>query len=64
MIYFNYRRVIRQVARVRRQGIYFPNSIPSYLIKQSRAAATMVRPVDVIKDEMLRAVLRKQLGNL
>ena len=48
----------------RRQGVYFPNSIPSYLIKHSRAAATMVRPVDVMKDEMLRAVLRKRLGNL
>jgi hypothetical protein len=48
----------------KRQGVYFPNSIPNYLIKQSQTAATMARPMDVMKDEMFRAVLRKRLGNL
>jgi hypothetical protein len=48
----------------RRQGVYFPNPIPSYLAKkqfQSEPAVTS-RPVDVMKDEMLRAALRKRFG--
>ena len=50
----------------RRQGVYFPNPIPSYIIKQqqqfqSQTAATS-RPVDIMKDEMLRAALRKRFG--
>jgi hypothetical protein len=48
----------------RRQGVYFPNPLPNYLIKYSQAAATTARPMDVMKDEMFRAVLRKRLGNL
>jgi hypothetical protein len=48
----------------RRQGIYFPNPIPNYLIKQNHAAAATARPMDVMKDEVFRAVLRKRLGNL
>ena len=45
----------------RRQGIYFPNPIPNYLMKQSQTVVT--RPADVMKDEIFRAVLRKWLGN-
>ena len=49
----------------RRQGVYFPNTIPSYLMKQSQTAtASTIRPADVMKDEIFRAVLRKRLGNL
>jgi hypothetical protein len=48
----------------RRQGVYFPNPIPSYLTKQqfqSETAAT-TRPLDVMIDELLRTVLRKRFG--
>jgi hypothetical protein len=48
----------------RRQGVYFPNPIPSYLVKHTQTAASTVRPADVMKDEIFRAVLRKRLGNL
>jgi hypothetical protein len=48
----------------RRNGIYFPNPIPNYLMKQSQAAASTTRPAEVMKDEILRTVLRKRLGNL
>ena len=42
----------------RRNGIYFPNPIPNYLMKQSRNAAS-TRPADVMKDELIRTALRK-----
>ena len=48
----------------RRQGVYFPNPIPNYLTKQSQTVASTTRPVDVMKDEIFRTVLRKRLGNL
>ena len=50
----------------RRQGIYFPNPIPNYLVKQTQTqtAAPKNRPFDIMKDEMFRAILRKRLGNL
>ena len=49
----------------RRQGVYFPNPIPNYLMKQSQiAAASTTRPADVMKDEIFRTVLRKRLGYL
>ena len=48
----------------RRNGVYFPNPIPSYLMKQSQSAASTTRPAEVMKDEIFRAVLRKRLGNL
>jgi hypothetical protein len=48
----------------RRQGIYFSNPIPNYLMKQSQTAASTTRPLDVMKDELFRAALRKRLGNL
>jgi hypothetical protein len=48
----------------RRQGFYFPNPIPSYLTKQKfqLETATTSRPVDIMKDELLRAALRKKFG--
>jgi hypothetical protein len=48
----------------RRQGVYFPNPIPNYLIKQSQATASTTRPADIMKDEIFRTVLRKRLGIL
>jgi hypothetical protein len=48
----------------RRQGIYIPNPIPNYFMKQSQTAASTTRPPDVMKDEIFRTILRKQLGNL
>ena len=50
----------------RRQGVYFPNPIPNYLVKQTQTqtAAPKNRPFDIMKDEMFRAILRKRLGNL
>jgi hypothetical protein len=48
----------------RRQSVYFPNPIPNHTMKQSQTIASMVRPADVMKDEIFRAVLRKRLGNL
>jgi hypothetical protein len=48
----------------RRHGVYFPNPIPSYLMKQTQTTAPKTRPMDVMKDEVFRAVLRKRLGNL
>jgi hypothetical protein len=35
-----------------RQGYYFPNPIPSYLLKNQSQAATTIRPADVMKDEL------------
>jgi hypothetical protein len=46
----------------RRQGVYFPNPIPSYLLKQTQMTKTS--PLEVMKDEMFRTVLRKRLGSL
>jgi len=43
----------------RRQGVYFPNPIPNYLIKQTHTAAPKTRPLDVMKDELFRTALRK-----
>ena len=34
----------------RRQGVYFPNPIPTYLVKQTQTATPQVRPLDVMKD--------------
>ena len=48
----------------RRNGIYFPNPIPNYLMKQNQTAASTTQPADVMEDEIFRAVLRKRLGNL
>jgi hypothetical protein len=38
----------------RRQGIYIPNPIPNYLIKQNHTATATARPMDVMKDEVFR----------
>ena len=43
----------------RRQGIYFPNPIPNYLVKQTQTVAPNSRPLDVMKDELFRTALRK-----
>jgi hypothetical protein len=43
----------------RRQGVYFPNLIPSYLTKQSQTTAPKTSPLDVMKDELFRIALRK-----
>ena len=48
----------------RRNGIYFLNPIPNYLMKQSQTAASTTRPADVMRDEIFRAVLRKWLEKL
>jgi hypothetical protein len=48
----------------RRQGVYFPNPIPNYLLKQIQSPAPKTGPLNIMKDEMFRAVLRKRLGNL
>ena len=52
------------INRSKRQGVYFPNPIPSYLFKQTQTADSTIRPAEVMKDEIFRAVLRKRLGNL
>ncbi|MGB7661620.1 MAG: hypothetical protein WBL67_02705 [Nitrososphaeraceae archaeon] len=46
----------------RRQGVYFPNPIPSYLMKQTQTTAPKSSPLDVMKDELLRTALRKSFG--
>jgi len=45
----------------RRQGVYFPNPIPNYLLKQTQTqiAAPKTSPLDVMKDEFFRTALRK-----
>lgn len=43
----------------RRQGVYFPNPIPSYMTKQIQQTAPNPRPVDIMKDEFFRTALRK-----
>ena len=43
----------------RRQGVYFQN--PTYLIKQMQTAGPENGPLDVMKDELIRAALRKEL---
>ena len=48
----------------RRQGVYFSESNPSYLIKQAPTTAPKTRPLDVMKDEIFRTVLRKRLESL
>ena len=36
----------------RRNGIYFPNQIPTYLLKQTQTADPKNRPLDVMRDEL------------
>jgi hypothetical protein len=43
----------------RRQGVYFPNPIPNYLLKQTQMAGPKNRPLDVMRDELFRTALRK-----
>jgi hypothetical protein len=45
----------------RRQGMYFPNPIPNYLAKQTQTqtATPNNRPLDVMRDELIRTALRK-----
>lgn len=43
----------------RRQGVYFSNPIPSYLIKQPHTTASKTSPLDIMKDEFFRTALRK-----
>jgi hypothetical protein len=44
----------------RRQGVYYPNSVPNYLLKQTQMAATPKnRPLDVMRDEFFRTALRR-----
>jgi hypothetical protein len=47
-----------------RQGVYFPNPVPSYLTKQQFQAekSTTARPTDILKDELFRTALRKRFG--
>ena len=44
----------------RRNGIYFPNSIPNYLPKQTETAAPKTNPLDIMRDEFFRTTLRKE----
>ena len=46
----------------RRNGTYFPNPIPNYLVKQTQTVAPNNRPLDVMKDELFRTALRKSFG--
>jgi hypothetical protein len=48
----------------RRHGIYYPNQIPNYLFKQAQTTAPKTTPLDIMKDEIFRTIMRKQLGNL
>ncbi|MGA6991633.1 MAG: hypothetical protein WBX81_14540 [Nitrososphaeraceae archaeon] len=43
----------------RRQGVYFPNQILNYFVKQTQTTAPKNRPLDVMKDELFRTALRK-----
>jgi hypothetical protein len=43
----------------RRQGVYFPNPIPNYLLKQTQRIAPKTNPMDIMKDELFRSALRK-----
>jgi hypothetical protein len=45
----------------RRQGVYFPNPIPNYLLKQTQTASK-TKPLDVMRDEFLRTALRKSFS--
>jgi hypothetical protein len=45
----------------RRKGVYYPNPIPSYLLKHTQTAVPKTSPLDIMKDELLRAALRKRL---
>lgn len=40
----------------RRNGVYFPNHIPNYLVKQTQATSPQPRSLDVMKDELFRNV--------
>ena len=48
----------------RKHGIYFPNPIPTHLIKQQQNedSKTANRMTDVLKEELLRSAIRKQFG--
>jgi hypothetical protein len=46
----------------RRQGVYFPNQIPNYLVRQTQTTAPKSRPLDAMKDELFRTALRKSFG--
>jgi hypothetical protein len=46
----------------RRQGYYFPNPIPMYFASQESQTMKTNRPVDILKDELFRTALRRQLG--
>jgi hypothetical protein len=46
----------------RREGFYFPNTIPNYTVKQTQTAAPKNRPLDVMRDEIFRTALRKSLS--
>jgi hypothetical protein len=46
----------------RRQGYYFPNPIPTYFANQQSQTTKTNRPVDILKDELFRTALRRQLG--
>ncbi|MGC1131427.1 MAG: hypothetical protein WA941_01285 [Nitrososphaeraceae archaeon] len=41
----------------RRQGVYYPNLIPNYLLK-SQPPLPKTSPLDVMKDELFRTALR------
>ena len=43
----------------RRQGVYFPNPIPNYLLKQTQPTVPKASPFDAMKDELFRIALRK-----
>ena len=43
----------------RRNGVYFPNPVPNYLLKQTQTAVPQTSPLDVMKDELFRTALRK-----
>jgi hypothetical protein len=43
----------------RRNGIYFPNLIPTYLLKQTQMADPRNRPLDIMRDELFRTTLRR-----
>jgi hypothetical protein len=47
----------------RRNGIYFPNPVPNYLVRHTQATHTITntRPLDIMRDELFRTALRKSL---
>jgi hypothetical protein len=46
----------------RRRGYYFSNPSPTYFANQQSQPSKTNRPVDILKDELLRTALRRQLG--